>query len=105
MLTEETPRSEEESTTLPSFLAGDLGDKGTQVERELMNSGLEIPEERCLVGERYVMEIKGLETGSEDQNQNLNKLKQITSEVTQQSISWIQANLYTWNTFEMRDFI
>lgn len=48
MLTEETPRSEEESTMLPSFLAGDLGDKGTQVERELMNSGLEIPEERCL---------------------------------------------------------
>lgn len=89
---------------LPSFLAGDLGDKGAKVEIELIHSGLEIPEERCLVGERYVMEIKGLETGSEDQNQNLNKFKQITSEVTQQSISWIQANFYIWNAFEMRDF-
>ena len=50
------------------------------------------------------MEVKGLETGSEDQNQNLNKFKQITSEVTQQSISWIKANLPIWNTFE-REFI
>ena len=104
MLTDWTPRSEEESKMPPSFLAGDLGDKGAQVETEVMNSGYDTPEERHLGEEIYVMEVKGLETGSEDQNQNLNKFKQITSEVTQQSISWIKANLPIWNTFE-REFI
>lgn len=76
----------------PRFLAGDLGDEGAHVEMELMNSVLfmlefEIPEERHLVGEIYAMGYKGLEIGSEDQNVYINKFKQITLEVTQQSIS------------------
>lgn len=76
----------------PRFLAGDLGDEGAHVEMELMNSVLfmlefEIPEESHLAGEIYAMGYEGVEIGSEDENVHIKKFKQITLEVTQQSIS------------------